>query len=303
MDNSTLTAEEQAYFDTRGETAPPVVEKEPAPAPEATEEIEAADVADDIGADDDADDVEEQRTVSHRAFHAEREKRKALERELQEHKEFRIRLEERQKYLAELDAKAATPAPEPEVVPDPDEDVFAASKYALTKTQELEKRLEEQARIQREEAQRVQVARRMEAAEVEFRSATPDYDDAMKHLIANRHAELEAFGYDPARRAAIVQQEALQIIAAAERQRQNPAKFAYDLALKRGWQPKPQAVVEGEDGEERTERAKVASRSLSSVGGAPSGQMTAERLLKMSATEFAAYERKNPATVRRLMSM
>ncbi len=308
MDNSTLSAEEQAYFDSRGETAPPVVEKEPAPAQEAPEEIEAADDAEpDVGTADDGDDVEEQprqSMVPHKALHAEREKRKALERELQEAKEFRIRFEERQRYLAELDAqRQAKPEekPAPVEVPDPDEDVFAATRHALTKTQELERRLEEQAKAQQAAEFQRQAAARLEASEAEFRKTAPDYDDAMKHLMEKREQEYILSGFkDPMQRRTMLQREAFGMIQRAAEIGMPPAQYAYEIAKTRGWQPK--VLQASEDGEERIERAKTASRSLSGVGGSPSGAMTGERLLAMSTKEFAEYERKNPATVRRLLS-
>lgn len=304
MDQNILSPEEQAYFDSRGQTEPPVKE-EPAPATEAAEaDTSADDVAEvDTGDTGDVEDQPRQSMVPHKALHAEREKRKALEKELADAREFRIRMEERIRYVQEQDAaKAKANEPEPEAIPDPDEDVFAATKYALKQNEELKRQIAQQQRESTEDAQRREMFTRTQAHEVEFRKATPDYDNAVLHLRQIRERELEELFKitDPGQRAQIVQREALQIAQSALSQGRSPAEVAYTMAKLRGYQP-PVAATASQDGEDRMERAKSASKSLSSVGGAPTGPMTAERLSKMSMKEFMDYERKNPEKVRALM--
>jgi hypothetical protein len=302
MDNSTLTAEEQAYFDSRGETAAPAVEKEAAPAPEAIEEIEETDVGD---ADEGGDDVEQPRQsmVPHKALHAEREKRKALEKELQEHREYRIRLEERQRFLAEQDAKSAQTAAnvEPEGIPDPDEDVFAASRYAIKETEAIKRQMAEQSKAIAEDRAKREIETRTQTLEAEFRAKVPDYDQAVQHAIQTRAKQLEVFGVkDPARRNEILRSEVWGIAQSAIRSGQSPAEVAYEYAKTLGYQPK--ALADAESGDERIERAKTASKTLSGVGGGPTaGVMTQERLLAMPMRDFEAYQKKHPATVRRLL--
>lgn len=210
MDNSTLTAEEQAYFDSRGETAAPVVEKEAAPPTEAVEEIEETDVGDADEGGDDVEDQPRQSMVPHKALHAEREKRKALEKELQEHREYRIRLEERQRFLAEQDARSAQTAAnvEPEAIPDPDEDVFSATKYALKETEAIKRQIAEQSKALAEDRSRREIETRTQALEAEFRAKVPDYDAAVQHAIQTRAKQLEVFGIkDAARRNEILRSE------------------------------------------------------------------------------------------------
>ena len=149
MDNSNLSPEEQAYFDSRGEALPPGLDQKPAPAPEAAEEAAAPEPETIIDeADDDVGEPARQSMVPHKALHAEREKRKALEKELSEAREFRIRMEERMRYVQEQEAKRAAPQQqqdaEPETPPDPDEDVFAATKFALKQQEQLKRQIEEQ---------------------------------------------------------------------------------------------------------------------------------------------------------------
>ena len=304
MDQNILSPEEQAYFDSRGQTELPKQE-DPAPATEAAEaDTSADDVAEvDTGDTGDVEDQPRQSMVPHKALHAEREKRKALEKELADAREFRIRMEERMKWVQEQDAaKAKASEPEPEPVPDPDEDVFAATKYALKQNEELKRQIERQQRESTEDAQRREMFTRTQAHEVEFRKATPDYDSAVMHLRSVRDKELaEVFKIaDPGRRAEIIQREALQIAQSALSQGLSPAEAAYTMAKIRGYQPAVAPAV-AEDGDEKLERAKAQSRSLSSVGGAPTGPMTADRLAKMSMKEFMDYERKNPDKVRALM--
>jgi hypothetical protein len=302
MDTNTLTPEEQAYFESRGETDLPAA-KEPSPAPEAAEVDQAADATEDFLDAADVGDEPRQTMVPHKALHAERERRKALEKELTEAREFRIRMEERARWAQEQDAvrtKAAEPPPEP--VPDPDEDVFAATRYALRETEALKQRLEQETRASSEESARREMHIRTQAHELEFRKVNPDYDEAVVHLRTVRERELAAMGYvDPGQRAQIITREAWGLAQNALQQGKSPAQVAYEVAQARGYQPKVAQTITEDDGE-RLDRAKSASRSLSSAGGAPSGPMTAERLEKMSQSEFNAYYAKNPATVNRILN-
>ena len=207
------------------------------------------------------------------------------------------------RWVQEQDAaKAKAETAEPEPIPDPDEDVFAATKYALKQQEELKRQIEQQQRQTQESDGLREAVMRTQAHEIEFRKATPDYDNAVLHLRQAREKELEeVFGVrDPAQRAEIVQREALQIAQSALKQNRSPAEVAYQMARIRGYQPSAVAAV-GQDGDDRMERARAQSKSLSSAGGAPTGPMTAERLTKMSMKEFQAYEAKNPDKVRALM--
>ena len=307
---TTLTAEEQAYFDTRGATAPEPAKEAPEKAPEAPEEVEAtaepddageaeADAPDDVGGEDDR----KQKVVSHKALHAERERRKAAEKELQELREFRIRMEERAKWAQEAQAKreaeAAKPSPEPE--PDPDEDIFGAVKHDREHTraelQALREKVEQQEKARQAEQETRQVIAAYQAKANEFKAQTEDFDAAYQHLYKSRDEELQELGWnDPAARMRQIEQEEYGIAVQALQQGRNPAEAVYRMARARGYQRSAPAAPAPD-----VEKAKAASRTLSGTGGNPTGPMTAERLSKMSATEFMAYEDRHPEVVKRLL--
>lgn len=308
---TTLTAEEQAYFDTRGATAPEPAKEAPEKAPEAAEEIPAADTADDVAAEAEADasddvgseDDKRQKVVSHKALHAERERRKAAEKELQELREFRIRMEERAKWAAEAQARREAEAAQADAPaePDPDEDIFGAVKHDRQRTtaelQQIKQKLEAQEKAREAERYQRQVVSTYQSRAQEFKAEAEDFDDAYKHLYKSRDEELKEIGIaDAAQRMQMIEADEFGIVARALSEGRNPAQVIYRMAHARGYQKSAPAKAAPD-----VEAAKAASRTLSGTGGNPTGPMTAERLAKMSATEFMAYEDRHPEVVKRLM--
>lgn len=294
MNIETLTPEEQAYFDSRGEPPKP---QEQAVEPVQKDGVVAEAEATVEPAEPEAtDEPQRQEFVSQKALHKERERRKAAEAAARERELELVKLQERLKLL-ETPPKAAEPKQEM-APPDPDEDVFAAVKHDRNELAALKERIQ-QVDAQQQQARQIEyIATSVKAAEAEFEKSTPDYNDAVTHLRDGRMRELMLWGATEQQAMQTVQQEALQIAAQALRMRKSPAEMAYELARQRGYRPKAAAPVADEA---KIERAKEASKSLSGTGSSPTGPMTVERLLRMSDREFAAYTEKNPDTVDRLM--
>lgn len=291
-----LTAEEQAAMDAMRdgkpfeteEATPEAVEQETTEAYAAPDEAEAE-------APPAAEEAQEEATegekppkgfVPYDALYAERQERKKLE-----HR------------LAELETRAQSKEEpkEPEPVPDPvtQPDEFTAW---LKRNQEQGSQSVEDLRRQVQEQQHRQaVAQRVSAAEAEFAKATPDYMDAVNHLMQARQRELSFFTDDADAVRQQVQQEAWALAEAAVQRGRNPAQVAYEIAQARGYRPK-KAEPEQPPAAERIKAqaaAQEATQSLSQAGGpANTGRPTAEDLAKMSEAEFAKLD---PEVIREVM--
>lgn len=293
-----LTAEEKAYFESGGTTLPgaqgkPAEPVQPVPAEtEVPAEPVASEPVQDAPEGQSEASPQKQDFVPQQALHKERERRKAAEAAARERELELARLQERVKAF-EKPAEAAKPAPPP----DPDEDVFAAVKHDRTQLQSIQEKLAEIEKQEQARAHMASIEAMTRIAEQKFREATPDYDDAVAHLKTNRVQELMLWGLSQHQAQMQVQQEAAEIVAHAVRSQKSPAEVAYEMARMRGYQPK--AASQSPD--DKKERAREVSKSLSGTGSSPAGTMTAERLMKMSEKEFADYYSKNPSAVEKLM--
>lgn len=294
---STFTPAEQAYFSSRGSdmTAWEAPEKAPEPAEPAKPSEEEAPEAE--TAPEPAEPVaeapekkEKQSTVPLAALHEEREARKRAEKAYQE-------------LMETLNKRFAEPEKEPEEPkgpPSPEDDIFEAVKYTQEQLKAIREAQEESKRREQQAASYQQFYQTTRTAEQEFAAKVPDYNDALGHLRTLRVQELQAFGVTDAQ--AIerdIAQQAQAIAAHALRMGKNPGELAYALAKTRGYQPKVTAAVSQVDKAE----AKAASMSLSKGGGSsPAGEVSVERVLKMSDEEFIEWKAKNPAKWRKMAS-
>ena len=299
-----LTPEEQAYFESGGATLPGA-DKGPAEPVETVQPVEQARPAElapePALAPTEPEDGQgepapaKQDFVPQQALHKERERRKAAETAAREREIELARLQERLRLFEKPpETEKALPPP------DPDEDVFAAVKHDRTQLQSIQEKLAELERQGETRAQMASLESMTRVAEQRFREATPDYDDAVSHLKTSRVNELMLWGLPTDQAQMQVQQEAAEIVSHAIRNRKSPAEVAYEMARLRGYQPRSVAQ-QSPVSDEKKERAQQASKSLSGTGASPAGTMTAERLLKMSNSEFLEYSAKNPSIVEKLM--
>lgn len=293
----------------------PMPEAEPAPETPETQ-AEAAPSAE-------APSPEPTRTVPHEQFHAERERRRAAERALADQRAEaaaeKARIEERLQLL--MQATAAQPsapasAPAATEAPNLEGDPVAYIRH-------LESRVNELAGTQRQAVERDLAAARVNelagwgaAQERAFAEREPNYNSAINWLMQQRDAELRAIGIaDPNARVQQLRQDALQLTAFARQQGSNPAERFYQAAVARGWTPSPPAspgvpaaappVPAPPSDAERAaaiQRGHAQAASIGSVGSAPRGEITAERLASMSDAEFErvyATMAKDPDALRR----
>ncbi|GJE29800.1 hypothetical protein [Methylobacterium organophilum] len=263
--------------------------------------------------------------VRHGAFHQERERRKATERELAELRERFARGDERLRVLTEAMQKApaaaagaqpqAQAAPEPEKVPDPNEDIFGYVAYLqkeLTALRSGQQQMTEAQTRAAEDATRAaeerQVLDHYRADVQRLAQAEPAFVEAYGFLVNGRVAELKHFGLSDEEAVKAAQADEMALIHAARQRGVSPAQHVYDMAKLRGFAPKPAAaaapVAPAETPAEKAARVaagQAAAKSLSSAGGAPAGEITLEMLAAMSEEEFDAFQAKNPAKVRKLM--
>lgn len=326
-----FTPEEQAAFEAyqRGEDAPSASTAAPAPevAPAGGEAAPAAaapapEAAPGEVVDPEADagspDENKGKFVRHGAFHQERERRKAVEKELSDLRERFARGDERLRILSEAVQRPATPAqPEPVKVPDPAEDIFGYAKHleqqiealrtGQTQLTESQKKAEETRRAN-DERNEVIGFYQQDLQRAVATDAT--VSDAYQHLFSGRVAELQLVGMSQDEAVQTVREEEFNLAQTARQRGQSPAALIAALAKTRGFAPKaaeatPAAAAPAETPAQKAERVAAGQagpgKSLSAAGGAPAGEVTFEMLAAMSERDFEAFAMKNPEKLARLM--
>lgn len=321
MDNTNagaLTPEEVAYFESGGESPlPGVQEAEHVEEKGLQAEAEGLEQQEEQTEQGEKPRDEKGRYVPHGLFHAEREKRKAFEREVNELKTFKAVMEDRWKtLLTATDKPAEKAAEDPE--PDPNVDIFAHNQWL---GRQLKRETEARAAKERAETE----ARQAQEADAalwndwhqsaqSYMAETPDFRDAVKYMWELRDRQLRGlaiidprFGSEQGR----VQQvnaELKSIIQAAKQRGISPAQAVYQLAEGYGYQKAAsqaqQQPPQMPDKLAKVAKAQEASRTLGQTSGAPGGDaMTIDSLSSMPQAEFNAWMAApgNEAVFRKLM--
>jgi hypothetical protein len=154
-------------------------------------------------------------------------------------------------------------------IPDPEEDPIAAlnaiRQLALQQQYEAESA---EAQRQQAEAQRLYVGTLQEEARMDeavFRTAQPDYDEALNFLAASRRGELTMLGFSEAEAGQAIAMEALQLIDTALARGASPARAAYEFARSRGYRGPGGGALQA------IQQGQAAARTLSGAGGRPPG--------------------------------
>lgn len=231
------------------------------------------------------------------ALHEERGKRRNLESENQRLREERARFDERLRVIQEMNARQADPEPMPDVENDP-LGVIRAQGKQLEEMQAAARQTEEQ---RRQNAVRDHLLGAYRADASQFRAKNPEFDDAYRFLVNGRTEELIALGFSPQEASEALQNDELAIAHRALSNGKSPSEALMAMAKVRGFKPKAVAA-DASQKIERVSEGQSRGRSLSQAGGdAAPAEMTAERLIKMSAAEFEAWTAKHPAQTKRLM--
>lgn len=251
--------------------------------------------------------------VSHKTFHAIREKYKSTREELLATKQNFARADERLKVLNDVLGQAEQPAAtqgKDAEAPDPERDPIGYIAHLSKELAALKGQLAERDKQtnERDTVRAMQSAYQNDA--MAYMKEQPEFRDAYGYLIAQRHAELEAIGYtDKAARDRAIAQEERQIVAQALEGRKSPSQMLHKLAIARGFQAKPAAPAA--DPSKLDPMAKIdalakaqatAGASLSGAGGSSGEGLTRESLANMSESEFAEVANKlGKAKMRQLM--
>jgi len=292
-DDKEFAEEIKAYEAEEAKTAEPEPQPEPEveepvaeePEVEASEETEQPD-----GEEPPAEETKpEPRQVPVSALQAERAKTQALQQEVNQ-----IKL-----YLQQLQQNVQQPQGEPETVPDPDENPIEALSW-LMKNQAKQAELQQQeAQNRQREAQIQQIQQNYARQAQQFEAQAPDFKEAYNHLIANRAQELALAGMPQDQIAQRINDEELNMAAAALQNGMNPAEQIYQMAKLRGYAPKAAAPVPQPTPQERQsmEEARRAASINTNRSAPPAKSMTLEQIADLYGAAFdkalAKWEREN----------
>lgn len=259
---------------------PPVEEAKPEAAPESKPEEKPAEKP-------------AERTYPEAAYKREQYERKQALARARELEQREATLKGRLEVLEQL-VKGTPQEPQ---APSPDQDLGG---HLLHKTTTIEKRIEELAKREQEDARRreqetqeSQFLNTYRTSVQQFSQKAPDFAAAYNHVHQIRDKELEAMGIeDPAERENIRQQEERFLVARAQAAGLNPAEQLYKMAQVRGYAKKEQP--RGEDGKftateklDQIAKGQTQAKTLATAEGAgPGGKSSLEALLEMSESEF-----------------
>lgn len=297
MDENTegesLSSEEKAYFDSRGESEVKA-EPETKAEPEAEPETEVVDeVESDVETEPKAEGEEPkpQKTVPLAALTKERAERKA--------EKARLADLERQNSIWQDRWNQILAANEPAKVEDkadapPTDDPIAALNWLVertTKQDAASKEAAEQTR-QREEQERTwnTAYTKITTDFAEAVKSDPSLDDAYKALWGSKYREMEALGYEKDQINAVLAREEAQHIIHMAQSGKSVADYIKGLAGARGWAPKaaePKADAAADI--KKLAEAVDGSTTLSGAGGEGPRVMDARAIADMSPTEFEAW--------------
>ncbi|PJR88751.1 hypothetical protein CN878_16735 [Ochrobactrum sp. 695/2009] len=308
--NSGLTASEQAYFESGGETE--VVETAaPAPTTEApAQEVEQA-VTEQPAPSQERD--EKGRFVPHQALHAEREEHKKTKAELEQIKQQQAILNDRWNTL--LAARQQPEQQTEETPPDPETDIIGYMKWQAQQNQKLQEKITNSEK-QREQQQQAEQQERViwdtwSNSVAQAKTSKPDFDKATEYLSSLRDKQLSAFAAanpafaNPQMRVQQINAELRGIIIEAKQQGRDPAEVVYEIAQGFGYAPAsaPDPQQETIDRIARIDEAQRASKTLNQSNGTNSGDpLSAEAIASMPPREFEAWI-KDPANEKRFNAL
>lgn len=218
------------------------------------------------------------------ALHAERERRKTAEAEA---KKFREQLDA----INTMREQVRNRQPEP--LPESDDAGVQHLRDRLAQLEQGQTRITQERDNQAlDQAESRQLQAAIASSENEFRTAQPDYDEAVQYVIEARARELQLHGLNPVEVQQAVAEEAQDIVRSAIRQGRSPAEMAYQIAQSRGYRPaQPQTAPAQQGGAAATlaaiASAKAQGRSLGQASGTTPQAVNAETVAGMTDDEFA----------------
>lgn len=316
--DESFTAEEKAYFDNGGEVADQEIPlsddddesgEETASQPEESGDQDGDD-ADDRDSDGEPDRSKDGRFVRHEALREERERRKETQRELRELRERSATMEGRMQAL--LDAMQGKRQPqepqEPVSAPDPDEDVFGATRHAIREAETLRERLDQMEGRNRDRDERATVERVVSDRIGRYMQERPDYLKAVEYLRNIRATELaEDYGVPEHKVREIIENEEMEFARNNLKAGRDPVDLFYKNAMRRGYRAKANESLDIEDTDagqklDRIEKGQRQHKSMSGLGGrATGGDATPDAIANMSEDDFGKWLSGNRDKFRKMM--
>lgn len=257
----------------------------PDPAPEIEEDAPALEAEDDAPEMPAEESVPKSTMVPYGALREERDKRQALEEQIQTYSQRLAQMESNlQTAIARAQAVPAQPAePPPDFDLDPDA-------YTKSKLDAIEQKLARDEQLRQQQAQRVQQQKQAQQflsmysdAARSFAQTKPDAGEAYNYAINKFDEDLKLRGvHDASERARRLEYEEEQIVLSAFQQGVNPAQRIYDLAVSRGYKP---ASADNKIG--RVAAAQAATNPAATVGGSEAAPpVSLARLAQMDDDDF-----------------
>lgn len=226
------------------------------------------------------------------AMQEERERRKELQRQLDEQRNRTAQLEATFQRVVE---KVNQPQQQPQV-PDFNADPIEALRY---NQEQLQKAYIQQHQIQ-EQRQHVEAQQQVfnqflgkyQQSATEFSQQTTDFKDAYKFLHDERVKEYKEAGFDHAQAERLFIDDELAVASKAFQDGVNPASRIYNIAKARGYQQKSAQATTQQNNQQKMDalqKGVQASKSLSGVGGKADNPMTLEALAQMNNDELDDY--------------
>jgi hypothetical protein len=258
-----------------GEETKPEAPEEPKVEPKAEEKP-----AEPVRVEEPKSEPDVEKKVNHGALHEERERRKELQRKLEQESSERKKLEERVSKMQEL----YTAPRQEDVYVDPVEQLKSDIQKVSQKVDGVYEKSESDNKA---DAEKREFFQKYTGSVQAFVKDQPDFDPknpdgAYQFLIKSRERELSKIIKDPAKLAQRLAADEQSIVIEAYASEENPAKVMYELAVERGYKKKSAEVTQPVKTIEQVDKALEASKSLS-PGGQPDSSSGLE---KMSAREI-----------------
>lgn len=296
-----MTPAERAYFESRGEKTDGLLPQSAPTPPDAARQAQeppADGEDDDFDLDETGDaparDPKTGKFVPKSAYLRVKETAKQAKTEAQQYRENLIAAKERLAILTEAtappqktDSKDIDLADAPDI--DPEQDIFGALKQAHARLAKVQQRLQQNEKMTQED--RTQQA--FMADINRFKQEQPAFTDAFSFLVQQRHAELEALGWDKAERDRMLRDEARDVVQTALKSGKSAAETIFRIATARGFKAQPaaapNALAEAAKQIEQLENGRRASASLRGAGeGGASEGFSLQAYLNSSETEGIA---------------
>lgn len=225
--------------------------------------------------------------VAHGAFHEERERRKGLQKQV----------EQMESRFKELIAKMQAPKTEEKPAPDPATDFpgHVAHHFNTLAQQQaaLGQKVQSFEALQEQQQRAAQFMQAYHASAADFSTRQADFGTAYNYLLNARLEELIDAGYSKEQAIHLRTMEEQGIVMKAFEDGANPAERLYAVAKRRGYtagsdKPAERPAVDSAEKMRQIEAGQKATPSMG--GGAMKPKMTLQAVAQMSEAEFAALD-------------